>query len=175
MEKQLFSEDNSGEAVVRIRDIKPTFINNEDLTSLISSYAHSINFPKAQPNDIVVGMDGAKYFYGSLIEEECLVNQRVCHLTVKDTSIISPEYTTFIINSEVGQSQLLRDMTIAGTVGHITNANISKLIIPIFSHEVHDQITSLIRNSINDKKRSKELLNTVVKKIESIIENAAGI
>lgn len=166
-----FLEDNSGLPVVRIRDIKPTFIDNENLTSLERSYAEPVSFPKAQPNDIVIGMDGAKYFYGSLIEEECLVNQRVCHITPKVNTTISSEYTTFIINSEIGQSQLLRDMTIAGTVGHITNVNVAKLIIPIFSEEVHSDITKLIRKSINTKKTSKNLLRNAVFRVESIIES----
>lgn len=166
-----FLEDNSGLPVIRIRDIKPTFIDNENLTSLERSYAESIGFPKAQPNDVVIGMDGAKYFYGSLIEEECLVNQRVCHITPKVNTTISSEYTTFIINSEIGQSQLLRDMTIAGTVGHITNVNVAKLIIPIFSEEIHSEITKLIRKSIDTKKTSKKLLRNAVSRTESIIES----
>jgi hypothetical protein len=166
-----FLEDNSGLPVVRIRDIKPTFIDNENLTSLERSYAESIDFQKAQPNDIVIGMDGAKYFYGSLIEEECLVNQRVCHITPKVNTTISSEYTTFIINSEIGQSQLLRDMTIAGTVGHITNVNVAKLIIPIFSEEIHSEITKLIRKSIDTKKTSKNLLRNAISRVESIIES----
>ncbi len=165
-----FLEDNSGLPVIRIRDIKPTFIDNETLTSLQINYAKNIDFPKAQPNDIVIGMDGAKYFYSSLIEEECLVNQRVCHISPKENSVISSEYTTFIINSEVGQSQLLRDMTIAGTVGHITNENIAKLIIPVFSTEIHSKITELIRESIDSKKASKKLIRTAILRIESIIK-----
>ena len=43
-------------------------------------------------------------------------------------------------------------MTIARTVGHITNVNVAKLIIPIFSEEIHSKITELVRNSINGKK-----------------------
>lgn len=167
-----FLEDNSGSPVIRIRDIKPTFIDNEKLTSLDIKYAESIDFLKAQPKDIVIGMDGGKYFYGSIVEEECLVNQRVCHITPKENSSISSEYATFIINSEIGQSQLLRDMTIAGTVGHITNRNVSSLIIPIFSEKIHFDITELVRNAINAEKKSKKLLRSAIKRVESIIENS---
>lgn len=169
---EYFYEDNSGEPVVRIRDIKPTYIDNEKLTSLQVEYAKSVNFFKAQPKDIVIGMDGGKYFYASLIENECLVNQRVCHI-IPCNSTISSEYVTFIINSEIGQVQLLRDMTIAGTVGHITNENIKKLIIPIFGDEVHTNITRLVRKSIDNKKESKELLKKAIEKVELIIQKAS--
>lgn len=167
-----FLEDNSGEPVVRIRDIKPTYIDNEELTSIDSSYCNTINFAKSQTGDIAVGMDGLKYFYASIIEESCYINQRVCHLTPKLDSIISPEYLTFIINSSVGQSQLLRDMTIATTVGHITNQNIANLLIPIVSNEFHDNITNLVRRSIDAKKDSKILLEQAKRRVEELIEQA---
>lgn len=167
-----FLNNNSGEPVVRIRDIKPTYIDNEELTSIDPSYCNTINFVKSQSGDITVGMDGLKYFYSSLIEEPCYINQRVCHLTPKSNSIISSEYLTFIINSNVGQSQLLRDMTIATTVGHITNQNIANLLIPIVSNEFHDNITNFVRRSIDAKKDSKILLEQAKRRVEELIEQA---
>lgn len=167
-----FLDNNSGEPVVRIRDIKPTYIDNEELTSIDPSYCNTINFAKSQTGDITVGMDGLKYFYASIIEEPCYINQRVCHLTPKSDSVISPEYLTFIINSNVGQSQLLRDMTIATTVGHITNQNIANLLIPIVSDEFHDNITNLVRKSIDAKKDSKILLEQAKCRVEELIEQA---
>lgn len=170
-----FLEDNSGEPVIRIRDIKPTYIDKNKLTSLEKSYANTISFNKAQKGDIVIGMDGVKYFYASILEEECLVNQRVCHIVPKANSEISSEYTTFIVNSIIGQSQLLRDMTIASTVGHITNKNVAKLKIPVVSNEFHNTITSLIRKSIDADKKSKQLLEEAKQRVEELIENAAGV
>lgn len=168
-----FLEGNSGEPVIRIRDIKPTYIDNQNLTSLERNYANTINFPKAKAGDIVVGMDGLKYFYGSILEEDCLVNQRVCHIERKSPDSISAEYTTFIINSEIGQAQFLRDMTIATTVGHITNMNVAKLVIPVVSKKFHDTITDLVRKSINAKKKSKDLLTEAIQRVEELIESAA--
>ncbi len=168
-----FIEDNSGEPVIRIRDIKPTYIDKKNLTSLEQSYANTIAFQKAKANDVVVGMDGLKYFYGSILEDDCLVNQRVCHLARKSFTSISPEYATFIINSEIGQAQLLRDMTVAATVGHITNLNIAKLVIPLVSKAFHDKITDLIRMSINAEKESKSLLELSKTRVEEIIKQAA--
>lgn len=168
-----FLDNNSGEPVIRIRDIKQGYIENERLTSLVVGYAASINFPKAQPGDIVIGMDGIKYFLSSIVEEPCLVNQRVCHISPKESGQISSEYVSFIINSEVGQAQLLRDMTIATTVGHITNANVAKLIIPIVSKKFHDEITNLVRESIEAQKESKRLLAQAKTEVETLIEQAA--
>lgn len=167
-----FLNDNSGEPVIRIRDIKPTFIDIKRLTSIESSYASTITFPKAEKGDIVVGMDGLKYFYASILEDDCMVNQRVCHLKPKDNSNISSEYATFIINSKVGQAQLLRDMTIATTVGHITNMNVARLKVPIVSRSFHDEITKMIRESIEADKESRILIDESKNFVENIISQS---
>jgi type I restriction enzyme S subunit len=169
-----FLNDNTGEPVVRIRDIKPTYIDILDLTSLEPNYAKTVNFIKAKAGDVVVGMDGLKYFYASILEDDCFINQRVCHLVRKDGANISSEYVTFIINSKIGQSQLMRDMTIATTVGHITNVNISKLTIPVVSEDFHNKITDLVRSAIEAEKKSKILLKQAKNQVEQLIEEAAN-
>lgn len=169
-ESKYFQNDNSGEPVVRIRDIKPGFIDNKDLTSLDRDYVKKIGFTKANKNDIVVGMDGVKYFYSSLIMEPCYVNQRVCHLVMKEDSEVTPEYINFIINSEIGQLQLLREMTIASTVGHITNNNVTNIVIPLFNEEVRQKISKLIADSIEAEYLSKTLMFESIELLEKMIE-----
>ena len=165
-----FLSDNSGEPVVRIRNIRPTHIDVDELTSIETAYALKVGFHKASKGDIVVGMDGIKYFYASLLEGYCYVNQRVAHLKQLPSARISSEYATFIINSRIGQAQLLRDMTVATTVGHITNRNIAKLVIPYVSDAFHDKITSLIRSSVEKKQQSKKLLDQAKSRVEQLIE-----
>jgi type I restriction enzyme, S subunit len=165
-----FLSDNSGEPVVRIRNIRPTHIDVDELTSIDPDYARKVGFSKANKGEIVVGMDGLKYFYASVLEGDCYVNQRVAHLKQLSNAKISSEYATFIINSRVGQAQLLRDMTIATTVGHITNRTIAKLLIPYVSDEFHDNITALVRTSIEKKQESKQLLAQAKARVEQLIE-----
>ncbi|MBD2003609.1 MULTISPECIES: restriction endonuclease subunit S [Cyanophyceae] len=167
-----FLNNNSGEPVVRIRNTRPNHIDIDELTSIDPYYAQKIGFPKANKGEIVVGMDGIKYFYASLLQGDCYVNQRVAHLKQLSNAKISSEYVAFIINSCVGQAQLLRDMTIATTVGHITNRNIAKLVIPYVSDDFHDNITLLIRDSIDKKQESKQLLNQAKSRVEQLIEKA---
>ena len=170
-----FLSDNSGEPVVRIRNIKPTYIDVDELTSIDRNYARKVDFSKANKGEVVVGMDGLKYFYASVLEGDCYINQRVAHLKPLSNAKISSEYVTFIINSRVGQAQLLRDMTIATTVGHITNRSISKLVIPYVSDKFHDEITSLVRTSINKKQESKRLLDQAKSRVEQLIEEAVQV
>ena len=117
-------------------------------------------------------MDGIKYFYASLLEGECYVNQRVCHLLPRSSKTISPEYAVFILNSIVGQAQLMRAMTVATTVGHITNRDVAKLVLPTISRTFHDEVTSLIRKSIDSQEESKRLLEQAKTRVEQLIEAA---
>jgi type I restriction enzyme S subunit len=167
-----FLPDNSGEPVVRIRNIKPNHIIPDELTSIVPSYANSLGVLKARKGDVVVGMDGIKYFYASLLEGQSFVNQRVCHLSPRASSTISPEYTVFMINSIIGQAQLMRDMTVATTVGHITNRDVANLVVPTISRSFHDKVTGLIRQSIDSKEESKRMLEQAKARVEQLIEEA---
>jgi len=169
-----FLSDNSGDPVVRIRNIRPTHIDPDELTSIDPKYARSIGFPKAKRGDIVVGMDGIKNFYASILTGDCHVNQRVAHLRAREGAVISAEYAAFIINSRIGQAQLLREMTIATTVGHITSKSIGRIVVPFVSQGFHDQITSLVKDSIDKKQRSKELLFQAKARVEQLIEEAVA-
>jgi type I restriction enzyme S subunit len=165
-----FVSDNSGEPVVRIRNVKPHYIVPNELTSIQPEYANSVGVLKARRGDVVVGMDGIKYFYASILEGECFVNQRVCHLSPRPSSVLSSEYVAFVINSVAGQAQLMRDMTVATTVGHITNRDVAKLIVPTIGQSFHDELTALIRKSIDCKEESKRLLEQAKARVEKLIE-----
>ena len=159
---------NDDEPFIRIRDCKPHYIDNETLTRMSAKYINETNAKKAQVNDIVIGMDGIRYFLGSLVSAPAYVNQRVCHISVKYESDITPEYALLIINGMIGQYQLLRKMTIADTVGHIKNTNVANLIIPI-SNQV-EKISYKVREAINNHQSSKNLLSVAKRAVEIYIE-----
>lgn len=65
----------------------------------------------------------------------------------------------------------MRVMTLATTVGHTTNRDIDKVLIPTFLQSFHDEIT-LMRNSIDSKEESKRLLKQAKARVEHLIEAA---
>ncbi|WP_419212590.1 hypothetical protein ACNR9Q_00330 [Maribacter sp. X9] len=165
-----FKEQGKGEPFVRIRNCKPGYIDNETLTTLDSDYAKAEKVEKAKANDIVIGMDGIKYFYGSLIKESVYINQRVCHLTPKENSEMDSELVLMIINSVIGQTQLMREMTIAQTVGHITNVSVGNLIIPKLDDKIRNEVSEKIKKSHQFEKESLHLLEVAKKAVEIAIE-----
>lgn len=168
--ESFLEQAEDGEPFVRIRDCKPGIIDINNLSRLESKYANSQNQPKAQSGDLLVGMDGLKWFYGSLIKDACYVNQRVAWIQPQKNMPVSSEYLLLVINSLIGQSQLLREMTIANTVGHITNENIRQLVIPVVSANNHKEITDNIIASYNAQITAKQLLEKAKRAVEIAIE-----
>jgi len=160
-----------GEPFVRIRNCKPGALDIEGLSRLKKDYViKQNNVEKARSGDIVIGMDGLKWFYASLIVSPCYVNQRVCWLRLNDNYLITPEYLTLFINTIAGQNQLLREMTIADTVGHITNQSVGNIIVPLLSNEKIKKITMMLKNSVTTKFESQRLLELAKKAVETAIE-----
>lgn len=163
-----FLEGTDGEGVIRIRHVKPPFIDPDTLSKLDTKYCDSVEVSKAKKNSIVIGMDGLKYFYASQMLNTAYVNQRVANLEIIDQ--IPVEYITLVINSIIGQTQLLRNMTIAQTVGHINNETIKNLIIPVLNENIINEITNMVRHSIDCIIKSKRLLHIAKLGVEKVIE-----
>ncbi len=66
----------------------------------------------------------------------------------------------------------MRDMTVATTVGHITNRDIRRLLLPTVSQSFHDKVTELVAYSISGIEESKRLLAEAKARIEQLIEEA---
>ncbi|MBV9467924.1 MAG: hypothetical protein JOZ57_01610, partial [Abitibacteriaceae bacterium] len=75
--------------------------------------------------------------------------------------------------SRVGQSQLLREMTIAQTVGHITNENVRDLLIPLLSDDLRNELSQKVKASITAKDDAQSLLETAKRRVEELIEQGA--
>jgi hypothetical protein len=159
-----------GEPFVRIRNCKPGAIDIDEIDRLDAKYAVSQNQSKAQPGDLVVGMDGLKWFYASLIVQPCYVNQRVTQIKTLAECPVSSEYLMLVINSKIGQTQYLRQMTIAHTVGHITNEDTRQLLIPLIKPEIHSLLQRQVQQSLTAKQKAKTLLERAKRAVEIAIE-----
>lgn len=168
-----FIERGSSEGVpfVRIRDCKPGAIDGDDLDRLPEAYAKEEAQPMAQPGDLVVGMDGLRWFYASSLLTPCYVNQRVGWLHSFEDSFPSA-YLMVVLNSLIGQSQLLSQMTIAQTVGHITLDDLRNLRVPTLQPAQRTAIAGEFMKSVTAKRRASELLNCAKRAVEIAIEDS---
>ncbi len=164
------SHGEKGEPFVRIRDCRPAIIETDDIGKLDSAYANVQRQKKAQPGDLALGMDGLKWFFAGLITNPCYINQRVAHIRPIVGSSVNPEFLLICINSLIGQKQLLRAMTIAHTVGHITLNDVRGLLIPKLPESVRTHITRAVNESCTAKKESRRLLDTAKRAVEIAIK-----
>lgn len=77
-----------------------------------------------------------------------------------------------VINSFLGQSQLLSQMTIAQTVGHITLEDLGSLRIPVLDQETRSAIADCVEQSLTSKDRSTQLLSATKRAVEIAVEDS---
>jgi len=125
----------------------------------------------ARQGDLAIGMDGIKWFYAGLLSGDAYINQRVGWVRLKDASP-SPDFVQLFINGPLGQSQLLRRMTIAQTVGHITLDDIRDIKVPLLKGNYEAQITELLQEANASKIKSRKLLEGAKRAVEIAIEES---
>lgn len=162
-------DDPEGLPFVRIRNCKPGTIETERLDRLLPDGISKFSSAMAAPGDIVIGMDGLRWFYAGLLGGGAYINQRVGWVRMSRGSPKS-NYVQLVINGVLGQAQLLRRMTIANTVGHITLNDIRDIKIPTVSEERQQAITSKLEESVSARNRSRILLGGAKHAVEIAIE-----
>jgi hypothetical protein len=169
-----FLEDRAsvGEPFVRIRDCKPGTLAPEDLDRLDASYAEAQGQMRAKAGDLVIGMDGLKWFYASLLTGPCYINQRVAHLRTPAHAAVDAEFLLVFLNSMLGQRQLLRVMTVAHTVGHITLNDIRNVLVPKIAQDTRTAIAAKARQAHAAFIRARALLAAARRAVEISIEDS---
>lgn len=163
-------DDPEGIPFVRIRNCKPGDIETATLDRLPPDSVDKFDADMAHAGDLVIGMDGLKYFYAGMMCNNAYVNQRVGWVRMLDSAPPS-NFVQLVINSPLGQAQLLRRMTIANTVGHITLAHIRDISIPIIPEAGQNMISSLLVQASQTKGRSRALLSSAKRAVEIAIED----
>ncbi len=163
--------DIGNHPLVKIANITLAEINPKMCFMIPKEYFERTNFKKAKENNILIGMDGTDEFRGAIITSNLIdvaINQRISILNIKD-KIIDPYYLLLVINSKVGQYQLVREKSLASTVGHISNEIIKEVIIPILDDKSISKISSLVRESFKKNYEAQSIIETSIKELEVLI------
>lgn len=103
-------------------------------------------------------------------DADFITSSALLHLSLKDKSIIYPEYLTLILNSITTQLQAQRDSG-GSIINHWKPSEITKVLIPILDIEIQKKIETKIQKSFELKQKSKQLLEEAREKVESAIKN----
>ena len=93
----------------------------------------------------------------------------ILRLTIKDKNRINEEYLTLVLNSVIGQQQMLRDSG-GSVIYHWRPDQIKNVIIPLVEESIQVEIKSKITESFDNRKKSKLLLEIAKRGVEIAIE-----
>ena len=100
---------------------------------------------------------------------EAVTSGALLHLTVRDSSVVLPDYLTLVLNSPIVQLQAERDCN-GAIIQHWKPSDIEKVLIPILDMSVQQEIASKVQESFRLREESKRLLDLAVKTVEMAIE-----
>ena len=167
-----YSEE--GSPFVRVSDYNKFGLSTPDkyLTDeFCKENAELIKNLKPKKETILFSKDGSVGTAYMLKEDaDFITSGAVLHLTVKNKSKIIPEYLTLALNSKLVQMQAERDAG-GSIILHWRVNQIENVVIPLVNFDIQREITELVKESFELKKKSEHLLEVAKKAVEIAIEN----
>jgi type I restriction enzyme, S subunit len=99
---------------------------------------------------------------------EGIIASGILKLAVNDNEI-NKEYLALCINSMIGKLQIERDCG-GSVITHWRPGQVRKLLIPILPYKTQQKISSLVWQSHEARRKSKELLEEAKRRVEEAIE-----
>lgn len=106
-----------------------------------------------------------------LDDEPALASNHVNIIRLKGTEI-DPVFVAFVMNSLVGKLQTEKHIRGSAQAELYPN-DIAKFIIPILKPEIMDSISKNVKDSLDARRESKQLLEQAKHEVEQLIEQAA--
>lgn len=158
-----------GKLFIRVSSLSKFGVENKDQQYLNDNlYQQLKNDYQPQLGEILLTKDatpGVAYVIKEAIEG--IISGGILRLKLKES--IDSEYLALCINSLIGKMQAERDAG-GSVIAHWKPEQIKNLLIPILSKSAQQKIADLVRKSHEARKKSKELLVEVKRKVEEIIE-----
>lgn len=160
---------NKGIPFIRVSDISKFEIAEPEIY-LPEDVVEDIHSLYPQKDTILFSKDGSVGIAFKIEEDvEIITSGALLHLTVRDVSMVLPDYLTIVLNSPIVQLQAERDSN-GAVIQHWKPSEINNVIIPVLDMEIQEEIASNVQESFAFRKRSKELLGYAKQVIELVIE-----
>jgi len=102
---------------------------------------------------------------------EGIISSGILRMTI-DESQVKKEYLALCIDSIIGKLQVERDGG-GSVITHWKPAQIKKLQVPLLPNEIQHRIASLVEQSHESRKKTRELLEQAKSTVEQMIETAS--
>ena len=155
---------------IRVSDVDKHEISTPSIM-VSKDIVPNINELYPKKDTILLSKDGSVGIAYKLEKDmEAVTSGALLHLTVKDSSIVLPDYLTLVLNSPIVQLQAERDCN-GAIIQHWKPSDIEKVLIPILDTSVQQEIASKVQESFRLRAESKRLLDLAVKTVEMAIES----
>ena len=91
------------------------------------------------------------------------------HLTIKNKSLVLPDYLTLVLNAELVQMQAERDSN-GAIIKHWKPDDVKKVIVPVVERAVQEKIAAQVAESFRLRGESEKLLSRAKRAVELAIE-----
>lgn len=141
--KRMFKNENQNKVVfIKSSNIKKYNISFTDISYIDKETHYKQKSSKVIKNDVLIANTGAYLGSSCVYSNNCEanINQNIIRIRLKQDSIISPQYLSAFINSNIGQLQI--ESLLTSTNQKYLNGNkIKQIKIPLLDDSIMNKIT----------------------------------
>jgi len=164
-------ENGKGGQFIRVSSLSKFGVNDNDQKYLSEKLYQELKDDfEPKKGEILLTKDaspGVAYVLKENIEG--IISGGILRLKIKNQEI-EDEYLALCVNSVIGRMQAERDAG-GSIIAHWKPEQIKNMAIPILPKPIQQEISGLIRQSHDARKKAKELLEEAKRKVEELIEN----
>lgn len=155
-----------GTPFIRVSDVNKFGIAEPEI-KIDGNYDENL-FPRK--DTILFSKDGSIGIAYNVREDmTSITSGALLHLTIKNKSLVLPDYLTLVLNSSVVQMQAERDSN-GAIIKHWKPDDIKKVVVPVVSREVQEKIAAQVSESFRLRSESEKLLARAKRAVELAIE-----
>ena len=155
-----------GTPFIRVSDVNKFGIAEPDI-KIAGNYDENL-YPRK--DTILFSKDGSIGISYKVREDmNAITSGALLHLTIKNKSIVIPDYLTLILNSKIVQMQAERDSN-GAIIKHWKPDDIKKVVVPVVSREIQEKIAAQVSESFRLRGESERLLSKAKAAVEVAIE-----
>ena len=154
---------SAGVPVIRIRDVVRGYSDTKYDGTFAPEFVVS-------DGELLIGMDG-EFNIAPWSGGEALLNQRVCRISTKDSSVLDERYLLHFLPKELKQ---IEDKTPFATVKHLSAKSIRSISIPLPSIHAQRRIANTLDKADTLRRKDQELLQKYDELAQSIFYEMFG-
>lgn len=164
---------NEGLPFIRVSDFNKFGLSEPDKKLSIAFCKENVELIKKlkpKKETILFSKDGSVGTAHMLRSDKNFITSgAILHLTVKDKSVLIPEYLTLALNSKLVQMQAERDAG-GSIILHWRIGEIENVVVPLIDYNKQQEIAEHVEESFRLKKQSEQLLEIAKRAVEIAIE-----